>query len=789
MSDELIRALQEENRRLRGQVDKLSRLQAERAPEGDAAHLRMITDHMADIIVQVDADDRVLYASPSVERMFGYAPSEVVGHPVTEFLHPADTARVVAAGDAAVARRGAVIRIQCRCRRAAGDYFWLEAEWRLLYDDTDAYAGSILSGRDVTERLRAEQLLRESEAQYRTLVESANSIILRLDTQGHVLFVNEFAQEFFGFSEQELIGSSVVGTIVPETESTGRDLRALLADICHNPVPYTNNDNENITRAGRRVWVRWTNRALLDSEGRLASVLCVGNDITDRKLAEDELRASEERTRTFIDASEDLIFLKDRELRYLLVNRANAQFFGLDESEIIGKRDGDLMPPAAAAACEASDRAALHAAGAVVAEEVVGDRTYETRKFPVRLAGGEAGVGGYIKDITELKHAEDAARLATVGQLAAGVAHEFNNLLASMMLKAERALSRGASDEHGALAALVLRLGGRGAGICRSLTAFAQPSELRPSLIPIEQPLEAALAVASQQLTGTQVGVVRDYATADRRIEADPAQLEQVFLNLLINACHAMPQGGLLTLGTRYRGTAEGPGQIVLTVADTGVGIPHDQLPHIFEPFFTTKGRLGASDVPGAGLGLSVSHGIVTAHGGTITACSQPGVGTTFELCFPARELAPREAAAAGPGDDRLAPGHGRRLTVVVAEDETDLRELIADELADLGHHVIATAAASEAIHAVDSADVDIVIADLMMPGGGGREILAAAQELEHAPPVIVITGRAEAQLQASLATLGAAEVCQKPFTREALLAAIERATAGQATPPSRPDP
>ncbi|MFH1743461.1 MAG: PAS domain S-box protein [bacterium] len=172
-----------------------------------------------------------------------------------------------------------------------GNLFWVEVN--LKRASTGHKERVLAIARDITERKRAEEALRKSEAKYRELVQSANSIILRMDPKGNVTFFNEFAQSFFGYTEDEMIGQDVVGTIVPETDESGRDLRAMIEDIGRNPEKYTSNENQNMRRSGERIWVAWTNKAIFDESGRIAEILCIGNDITERKSLEDQLRQAQ----------------------------------------------------------------------------------------------------------------------------------------------------------------------------------------------------------------------------------------------------------------------------------------------------------------------------------------------------------------------------------------------------------------------------------------------------------------------------------------------------------------
>ena len=201
-------------------------------------------------------------------------------------------------------------------------------------------------GIDISERKRAQDRLAESERRYRELVEHANSIILRWNADGRITLLNEYGQRFFGFSADEILGRHVIGTIVPTTESGGRDLRRLIEDICSAPESYEQSVNENMLRNGDRVWIAWTNRIIRDAEGRLVEFLSIGTDITARRRAEEAQRASEARYRTLFEYAPDGILIADPESRYLDANPSICRMLGYARHELIGKLPVDILPPA-----------------------------------------------------------------------------------------------------------------------------------------------------------------------------------------------------------------------------------------------------------------------------------------------------------------------------------------------------------------------------------------------------------------------------------------------------------
>jgi len=622
------------------------------------------------------------------------------------------------------------------------------------------------------ERDRMQGALRASEERLRRVIATANEGIWSAGPDGRTTFANRRIAEMLGYTPDELLGRPVEQFMPADQAADHR--RQFEARRAGRSATY---ERRFTHRDGHAVTMLVSASPMLGADGSFEGSLAMLTDITDRKRAEDELRDSRETAWALLNATSQVAFLLDPNLRVVAANDASARSLGAAPEALIGRPVSDCLPleVAEAAAGTLSDVVASGRGERLQAQSE--GRHLLLAASPISSPRGNVTkVALFIQDMTDVKRAEDSQRLAAIGQLAAGVAHEFNNLLAGMMMRAERAGSLSTLEEYERLADLVLRSSSRGADICRNLTAFARPRA--PARTPghIEDPIEAALAVAARHIEVSEVLIRRSYATEGRRINADAGQLEQVFLNLIINACHAMPSGGRLTVSTRVE-TDEAGAAIVAAVADTGVGITSDNLPRVFEPFFTTKGLLGQDDTPGTGLGLSVSHGIVAAHGGTLTVASQLGVGTTFELRLAAhdRQADPEVAQptpAVAPLDE--TPSH-RGPVVLWADDEPDLREVLAQALEEHGLRVVSAADATQACAQLSARGFDLVIADLLMPGGGGRAVLAAAREASGAPPVIVLTGRAEPHIAAELVALGATECLAKPATTADVLAAVDR--------------
>ena len=279
-------------------------------------------------------------------------------------------------------------------------------------------SGKLIAGidvvRDVTERRLMEEKLRQSEKKYRELVEAANSVILTWDTGGNITFINDFAERFFGFSREELLGRNVVGTIVPPAESSGRDLAQLMEEIRRDPDGFKDTENENITKEGLRVWVRWANKAIVDEQGVLIGILSIGNDITERKRAEEE----KDRLAKAVSIVTEGIAITDGEDRYIYLNYAHARTYGYLQSELIGKTWRDVTPPELVPLLEREISRTLHSRdsgvwsgecpglckdGTLISTEVTATARWDEK-------GEYLGHICVVKNITERKRAEERLR-------------------------------------------------------------------------------------------------------------------------------------------------------------------------------------------------------------------------------------------------------------------------------------------------------------------------------------------------------------------------------------------
>ena len=380
-------------------ADGLAGVLARREAEERLRLHAQLLDSVRESVVASDAEGRIVYWSRGAEALYGYAAEEVLGKPYRNF------AGAIEPPDEEAFRREILAKGSWRGehlqRRRNGETVWTSTAVFPVKDGLDRPAGFVGIDLDITDRKRAELSLKQSERTFQNLVETINDIVFSIGPDGRVAYVSPAARALTGYDPAEIAGTPFTDWIDP------RDHAALLAAWNEVLAGRARPGEYRIrTRSGETRWVRTSSNRMLEN-GAIAGIHGVMTDITDRKRAEEAMRQSEMRYRTFIEAGSDLVFLKDDAFRYLISNGANNAILGKPEADVIGRTDFDLMSKEAAEHCRASDQNALAQGKSVTAEEIVGERTYQTLKFPVPLADGRIGVGGAIRDITRQKQAEE----------------------------------------------------------------------------------------------------------------------------------------------------------------------------------------------------------------------------------------------------------------------------------------------------------------------------------------------------------------------------------------------
>ena len=501
----------------------------------------------------------------------------------------------------------------------------------------------------------------------------------------------------------------------------------------------------------------------------------------ERHLAGEALRASELRYRELFENANDVVFTLDLEGRFTSFNRAGETVSGYSRDEAAGLRLIDIVAPDGADTLRSrlADRGP-DAAAATFDAVLLGK---DGRRVPLEIAwrpivraGAVVGFEGIARDLTERRRLEDqlrqAQKMEAIGRLAGGIAHDFNNLLMAVTGYSELLLDRIApTDPQYRSVEEIRKAASRAAALTRQLLMFSRKHVLEPVVLDMNT-VVADLERMLRRLIGEDVELITALTPGQVSLKADRGQIEQILMNLVVNARDAMPHGGRLRIATaraaigpadaaRYGGV--GPGDYVaLEVEDTGTGMDAATLSHVFEPFFTTK-----EPGKGTGLGLSTVYGIVTQAGGAVLVDSEVGRGTVFRVLWPCSAEAPRPAGDRRPRGAMLPLGTEH---VLLVEDEAGVRELIRDFLTRCGYAVTEAGSAFEAIELFgrNGRPVDVLITDVIMPQMNGRALADRLLAAQPSLKVLYMSGYTDdAGVEQGLT--GGAGFLQKPFTPDVL--------------------
>jgi PAS domain S-box-containing protein len=502
--------------------------------------------------------------------------------------------------------------------------------------------------------------------------------------------------------------------------------------------------------------------------------------------ADAALRASQQRFQAIMDHAPVLVAEKDRDGRYVFVNRAFERQHGVSCSDCIGKSAHDLFAREQADLQAALDQEVIAAKTPVQREITMttpsGQRTILFIKFPHLDAAGEvSGVSAIGADVTDLKHAEGqlahAQKMEAIGQLTGGVAHDFNNLLTAILLNADVLADRMTDDKLRPLAEATRAAAERGADLTKRLLAFGRRQTLEPHPTDVNG-LVAGMEQLMRRTLGEHIAITIQ-ATADLwPARVDPGQLESAVVNLAVNARDAMPQGGSITIETANVELDDGvagmspdvkPGEyVMIAVSDTGAGMAADVVARAFEPFFTTK------DVgKGTGLGLSMVYGFVKQSGGHARIYSEPGVGTMVRLYLPRSDVAAETVSVRPPATGELPTG---AETILLVEDDPMVRGHTETQLTALGYRVISAENADDAIERINNGTMpDLLFTDIVMPGPmNGRQLAERLRQRWPTLKVLYTSGFSHGMLDTPLGgQVAAKHLLGKPFRRRDLAAKV----------------
>lgn len=761
------------------------RHQTEAALKASQATLQTILNSITDYVWSADIiEGRVIYNyySAVVEEITGYPPDYFMSgvERWLNIIHPED--RPLAEQKLGQELTGKTVTHEYRITRPNGDIKWLYGTTSPTVDETGRVVSLVGVVADITERKQAEEALKKSTlrlkelaAEQRILLEHTRDFVYRHNTEGQFTYLSPSVQQITGYTIEEwqnlhytdpLTDNPINQQVVIHTErtlQTGQESPPYLVEILH--------------KNGQKVMLEIKERPYFEDH-RVAGIVGVARDVTDRQKAEAKLEEERNLLRTLIDNLPDHIYVIDEQGRHISANAVHLQFVGVGLNDVIGKTVFDLYPPEVAGKYHAENQHVLQTGLPTFnREDLVIDaqgnrRWFLVSEIPLRDVQGKiVGLLGISRDITEHKRLEEqllqAQKMEAIGTLAGGIAHDFNNMLTAIMGYAGLAIDTLPPD-HPIYADIegIQRIAQRAAELTSQLLAFARRQMIEPQVVNLNN-LLLSMSQMLGRLIGEDVELITRPAPELWHVQIDPGQFEQIIVNLAVNARDAMPGGGRLIIETANMTISQSQTQpyaeietgeyVMLAVTDTGTGISEEIKGHIFEPFFTTK-EVGK----GTGLGLATCFGIVKQNNGHIEVYSQPNRGATFTVYLP-RVKDKIRAASAGHQTNHLPGGEE---TILLVEDEAAVRNLAARVLGNQGYRILQAINGVEALSLIktqNSHRIDLLITDMVMPKMGGKMLVDQLRKTHPRLKILFISGYTDQaiarHLEADTAFL------QKPFS------------------------
>ncbi len=643
---------------------------------------------------------------------------------------------------------------------------------------------NIFNIEEAAEHKRVDEALRESEDHYRRLVEfSPDTIAIHCD--GKIIFINAAGAKLLGAANTEqLIGRPLMNFVHPDYQEIAGEQIRLIGEKGKHPT-----EERFIKLDGSVIDVEM--RAIPFTYEGKSGIQVIIRDITDYKKAEEALKQSEEKYRMLIDNIQDGVFIiQDDKIQF--ANEAFARVGGYTVQEVIGKDFRELVAPEDLVIV--ADRYYRRQAGEDVPREYEFHMLHKdgrTRLLVnmnvglIAFRGGMASMGT-VKDITEKRMLESqllrAQRMESIGTLASGIVHDINNVLTPIMLSQELLREKFSDEESRRYLNTIERSTQRGASLMKQVMSYARGVEGERNALQVAHLISEIRQIAKETFP-RNIEIITDISKDLWYIVGDATQLHQVLMNLCVNARDAMSNGGILRISAENLIIDEdyahinidakvGP-YIIITVSDTGTGIPPDVLDRIFEPFFTTK-----EHGKGTGLGLSTALGIMKSHGGFITVYSEVGKGTSFKVYLPA--ITTTETLKAQVHQHELLAGHGELILVV--DDEDQIREITKKILEKHGYRVITANDGEEAIalYSQHGDEIEFVLMDMMMPVMDGSVCIQKMRKANPEVKIIAVSGLGEKDKITKVEDTQVQAFLTKPYTAEKLLNIIHEVSSAK---------
>jgi two-component system, cell cycle sensor histidine kinase and response regulator CckA len=762
-------------------------------------------------------DGRLLSVSPTGAKTLGYEPQEMVGRHMQDFLAEDVRDQLPAYLDH-IRQQGTASGLM-RVMTKSGDERIL-AYSNICRQETGEPAYVLGHATDITELKKAEQQLRVAEQRFRSLLQCSSDVVTIAQADGNIKYVSPAVQRALGYSPERVIGRNVFDYVHPEDLTLARatfdatlqkpgyaipvEVRLrnvhgayIRFDVTSNNLLHTPGVGGVVIAArdlsGRELAERESEKEKeeLEKRDRQRSVeLAATNrmlvaEISEREQAEKALRESQSLLQATLESTADGILVVDMQGKIVSINRRFVDMWGIPEHALNRRSDAEALEFVVSQLKSPAEFRSkvnlLYKNSEQSSDDVLefkDGRVFERYSQPQKIAGQTIGRVWSFRDVTERKrleeHLRQAQKMEAIGRLAGGIAHDFNNLLMVIMGHCKELKSCHEDDTPSARHSKeqIFAAAERAASLTKQLLAFSRRQVLAPRVLDVNLIL-TELSTMLRRLIGEDIELLITPSESPAYVRADPAQLDQVIVNLVVNARDAMPKGGRLTLTAqsvelrqgRREGTASVPpgNYVLVTVADVGIGMSQETLSRIFEPFFTTK-ELGQ----GTGLGLATAYGIVRQSHGYILVESELGRGTTFEIYLPRLEALTVETTTR----HLLPESYCGSETILLVEDEEGIRILTKAFLEQQGYTVLEAGNGLDALSFAKDypQPIHLLLTDVVMPGIRGTELAERLLKYQPTTQILYVSGYSEEEIADP-----AAAFLQKPFPMEELGAKIRQ--------------
>jgi PAS domain S-box-containing protein len=776
--------------------DITERKQAEKEVRDVKKSLENIFKVSPDIIMLTDAEGNITSINTAAEKLLGYSPDELV-EKHSSILIPDEGYRRKSKDEmiANSYEKNSILNFECYWRKKQGGVCPIECSFIMLRNDTGDIIGGVSFARDITERKLAEEKVHKTKEQLENFIDNSIDPIIIGDSKGCVVKPNKAFLEMIGYSEDEIIGlrvealsvtdsgtyESTTGEMVKITDEFFRENYAVTADLFETGK-IINWETYYLHKSGKIIPVMQNIVLIHDNDGEITSPFCTVRDLTGQKKAESVLRESEESFRAITESSLDAIITTDDQNNIIFCNSAAEKIFGYSKEELVGKFAEMLIPERFRERNKNS------------AQNAVKDKNPRLTGKPIEVCGLnkdnqefplEVSVSAYkiydrvyfaatVHDLTERRKLEEQIRqsqkMEAIGTLAGGVAHDLNNILSALISYPELLLLNLPEDSPMRKPIISIKSAGeKAAAIVDDLLTMARRGVNVAEVVNLNAVLTDYFNTAHyEKLRFFHPNVEFNINCTPNLLNTvgSPVHLSKTVMNLISNAAEAMTDGGKLTISTDnqyldkpikgYANIKEGE-YIVMTVEDTGIGIPKEELTRIFEPFFTKK-AMGRS---GTGLGLAIVWGTMQDHNGYIDVNSTLGKGTTFKLYFPATRREIEDKKEALPIEKYS--GHGESILVV--DDIESQREIASHILQKLNYRVETVTSGEKAVEYLQSKPVDLVVLDMSMdPGIDGLETYRRILDIQPQQKAIIASGFSATERVNEAQRLGVGAYIKKPY-------------------------